>query len=64
VVDLRLRLFRVGVGGHLIAVIPSKDLVIVHRVANNPPREDSVPYWDVDTMILMIITAAPAHAPL
>jgi CubicO group peptidase (beta-lactamase class C family) len=50
-----------GVGGHVIAVVPSKDLVIVHRVSNNPPRNDTVPYWDVDTMIRMIIAAAPAR---
>lgn len=50
-----------GVGGHVIAIVPAKDLVVVHRVANNPPRTDSVPYWDVDTMIRMIIAAAPAN---
>jgi CubicO group peptidase (beta-lactamase class C family) len=49
-----------GVGGHVIAVIPRKDLVIVHRVDNNPPRTDSVPYWDIDTMIRMVIAAAAA----
>ena len=26
-----------GHGGHVIAVIPSRDLVVVHRVANGPP---------------------------
>jgi CubicO group peptidase (beta-lactamase class C family) len=50
----------VGAGGHLIAVIPSKDLVIVHRVAYDPPREDVVSYRDIDTMIRMVIAAAPA----
>jgi CubicO group peptidase (beta-lactamase class C family) len=49
-----------GLGGHVIAIVPDKDLVVVHRVANNPPRTDSVPTWDVDTMIRMIIAAAPA----
>jgi CubicO group peptidase (beta-lactamase class C family) len=48
-----------GVGGHFIAVIPSKDLVIVHRVNNDPPREDNVPYRVVDAMIRMVIAAAP-----
>lgn len=50
-----------GQGGHIIAVHPAKDLVIVHRVNNQPPRTDSVPYHDVDTLIRMIIAAAPAH---
>ena len=49
-----------GADGHYIAVVPSKDLVIVHRVLYDPPREDVVPYRDVDTMIRMIIAAAPA----
>jgi CubicO group peptidase (beta-lactamase class C family) len=48
-----------GQAGHFIAVIPSKDLVIVHRVMYDPPREDSVPYKVVDTMIRMVIAAAP-----
>lgn len=48
-----------GHGGHVIAVIPSKDLVIVHRVAYDPPREDVVPYLDIEAMIRMIIEAAP-----
>lgn len=50
-----------GQGGHVIAVHPAKDLVIVHRVNNNPPRKESVPYHDVDTLIRMIIAAAPAQ---
>lgn len=49
-----------GADGHYIAVVPGKDLVIVHRVIYDPPREDVVPYRDVDTMIRMIIAAAPA----
>jgi CubicO group peptidase (beta-lactamase class C family) len=49
-----------GADGHFIAVIPSKDLVIVHRVLYDPPREDAVPYRVVDTMIRMVIAAAPA----
>ncbi len=48
-----------GVGGHVIAVAPGKNLVIVHRVNNNPPRTDSVPYGEVDTLVRMIIGAAP-----
>ena len=50
----------IGALGHIIAVIPSKDLVIVHRVAYDPPREDVVSYRDMDTMIRMVIAAAPA----
>lgn len=50
----------IGAQGHIIAVIPSKDLVIVHRVAYDPPREDVVSYRDIDTMIRMVIAAAPA----
>lgn len=50
-----------GQGGHIIAVHPAKDLVIVHRVNNLEPRKDSVPYHDVDTLVRMIIAAAPAH---
>lgn len=51
-----------GHGGHVIAVIPSKDLVIVHRVAYDPPREDVVSYGDIEAMIRMIIEAAPIPA--
>jgi CubicO group peptidase (beta-lactamase class C family) len=49
-----------GMFGHVIAVIPAKDLVIVHRVAFDPPQEDAVSYRDVDTIIRMVIAAAPA----
>lgn len=49
----------VGADGHFIAVVPSKDLVIVHRVMFDPPRADVVPYRTVDTMIRLIIGAAP-----
>lgn len=49
-----------GQDGHFIAVIPSKDLVVVHRVFYDPPREDNVPYRVVDTMIRMVIAAAPS----
>lgn len=48
-----------GQAGHFIAVIPSKDLVIVHRVMYDPPVEDNVPYRVVDAMIRMVIAAAP-----
>jgi CubicO group peptidase (beta-lactamase class C family) len=48
-----------GAGGHVIAVIPARDLVIVHRVAYDPPREDFVSHPDVSTMIRMVIDAAP-----
>ena len=49
-----------GQDGHFIAVVPSKDLVVVHRVMYDPPREDRVPYKNVDTMIRMLIAAAPS----
>ena len=50
-----------GNGGHAIAVIPSKDLVVVHRV-DNDERQNVVLYHDVDTMIRMIVAAAPKPA--
>jgi len=50
-----------GADGHFIAVVPAKDLVIVHRVMYDPPREDVVPYRIVDTMIRMVIAAAPSR---
>ncbi len=48
-----------GQAGHFISVIPSKDMVIVHRVMFDSSREDSVPYRVVDAMIRMVIAAAP-----
>lgn len=49
-----------GHGGHVIAVIPSKDLVIIHRVDNdNDEPENAVSAKDFDKMIRMIIDAAP-----
>jgi CubicO group peptidase (beta-lactamase class C family) len=48
-----------GASGHIIAVVPSKDLVVVHRVIYEPPREDVVAYRTIDAMIRMIIAAAP-----
>ena len=60
-VDHSLGHTALGVGGHVIAVVPSKDLVIVHRVNNTPPRTDAVPYGDVDTLVRMIIAAAPKN---
>lgn len=50
-----------GQDGHVIAVIPTKDLVIVHRVYYDPPREDAIAYRDIDAMVRMIIAAAPAR---
>lgn len=49
-----------GNGGHVIAVVPAKDLVIVHRVLYALPREDVVPYKDIMMMVRMIIDAAPS----
>jgi CubicO group peptidase (beta-lactamase class C family) len=49
-----------GADGHIIAVIPAKDLVVVHRVMYDPPREDAVAYRVIDTMIRMVMAAAPA----
>lgn len=48
-----------GYGGHVIAVIPSKDIVVIHRVDNNPPKDtDVVPYADVFKLVQMILEAA------
>ena len=52
----------VGASGHIIAVIPKRDLVIVHRVAYDPPQEDVVSYRDIDTLVRMYIAAAPEPA--
>jgi CubicO group peptidase (beta-lactamase class C family) len=49
----------IGASGHIIAVIPKKDLVIVHRVAYDPPREDVVSYRDIDALMRIYIAAAP-----
>lgn len=49
----------IGASGHVIAVVPKKDLVIVHRVTYEPPREDVVSYRDIDTLVQMYIAAAP-----
>src|SRR5262249_27200451 len=51
----------VGADGHIIAVVPSKDLVVVHRVMYDPPRADVVEYRVIDAMIRMVIAAAPAQ---
>ena len=50
-----------GHGGHVIDVIPAKDLVIVHRVAHAPPREDVVSYGDVAAMVRLVVDAAPVR---
>jgi hypothetical protein len=34
-------LFRAGSGAHYIVVIPTLDLVIVHRTDNDPPVKDA-----------------------
>jgi CubicO group peptidase (beta-lactamase class C family) len=49
-----------GNGGHVIAVVPSRDIVVVHRVHYAPPREDVVSYKDVMAMIETVIEAAPS----
>ena len=41
----------IGASGHMFAVIPEKDMVVVHRVAYDPPLEDVVPYSDIDSLI-------------
>jgi len=48
-----------GNGGHVIAVIPAKDLVVVHRV-DNDSSSNQVSYRDIHTMIRMLEAAAPA----
>ena len=50
-----------GAAGQVIAVVPSHDLVIVHRVAYAPPIEDVVSYRDVDAMVRMVMAAAPGR---
>jgi CubicO group peptidase (beta-lactamase class C family) len=35
-----------GAGGHFLVVIPARDLVIVHRFDNEPPRKDVKPVFD------------------
>jgi len=49
-----------GNGGHVIAVVPEKDLVVVHRVLYAPPTENVVVYPDVMAMVRIVIDAAPA----
>jgi CubicO group peptidase (beta-lactamase class C family) len=45
-----------GVGGHVLAVVPSRDLVVVHRVPDeNGPA--AVPYADVEHLVRMIADA-------
>ncbi len=46
-----------GVGGHVIAVVPAKDLVIVHRV-DNEQGSAAVPYQDVEALVRMIAASA------
>lgn len=55
-----------GNGGHVIAVVPSKDLVIVHRVVRelDGPLSDRVSYQDVFNMVRMVMDAAPAPSAL
>ena len=48
-------------GGHVIAVIPSKDLVIIHRV-DNGEEANVVSYRDIDTMIRMILAGASSKS--
>lgn len=48
-----------GAGGHRILVVPAKDLVIVHRVDNDPPQGDaSVSSTDLEVLMRMIIAAS------
>ena len=46
-----------GVGGHVIAVVPAKDLVIVHRV-DNEEGPAAVSYPDVEALVRMIAASA------
>jgi CubicO group peptidase (beta-lactamase class C family) len=48
-----------GTGGHVIAVVPGKDLVIVHRVVYDPPREDIMDFRQIEPLVRMYIDAAP-----
>jgi CubicO group peptidase (beta-lactamase class C family) len=53
----------IGASGHFVAVVPKKDLVIVHRVAYGPGREDVVPYRDIDALVRIYIAASPEVVP-
>lgn len=49
-----------GYGGHMIAVIPSKDMVIIHRVSNdNDEPEQNVTGKDLNHLLKILIDAAP-----
>lgn len=46
-----------GNGGHVIAVLPAKDLVVVHRV-DNDREANVVSYRDIETLIRIVTAAA------
>lgn len=49
-----------GYGGHMIAVVPSKDLVVIHRVANdNDEPDQAVSGAFLNQLVKMVIDAAP-----
>jgi CubicO group peptidase (beta-lactamase class C family) len=59
-----------GAGGHLLVIIPSLDLVVVHRWANDPPTHDPATVIDwayrgitraqVGHLLQLILDAAPS----
>jgi CubicO group peptidase (beta-lactamase class C family) len=52
-----------GLGGHVVAVIPHLDLVIVHRVNSSMPNPANyVGARDLGTLLQMIVDASPATA--
>lgn len=52
-----------GAGGHVLAIVPSRDLVVVHRV-NTFDRSNRVPYSDVGRLLVGILDAAGAVSDL
>jgi CubicO group peptidase (beta-lactamase class C family) len=44
-----------GAGGHVLAVVPDLDLVVVHRV--DTFEDNDIPYADVGQLLMKIIAA-------
>ena len=54
--------YALGSGGHAIAVIPSQDLVIVHRMANDvegDPKFAVITPQTTNTLLRMVVDGAP-----
>ena len=58
-----------GAGGHYLVIIPSLDLIVVHRWANDPPTHDpatvvewaykGIPRAQFGPLLQLILDAAP-----